>query len=92
MSLFLKRALVLASVSAGLLVASPARAASLVQVTRSSWAGTATLPSYMQMYIYVPDKVATKPAIYISCHSCGSTSLLHCRALSRVSVPGIRLV
>ncbi|HMF42001.1 MAG TPA: PHB depolymerase family esterase [Polyangia bacterium] len=43
-------------------------------MTRSSWAGTATLPSYMQMYIYVPAKVAAKPPIYVSCHSCGSTA------------------
>ena len=28
----------------------------------------------MQMYIYVPDKLATKPPIYVSCHSCGSTA------------------
>ena len=65
----------IAAISLGLLAsAAPARAASLVQVTRSTWAGTVTLPSYMQMYIYVPDRVATNPAIYISCHSCGSTA------------------
>src|SRR5207344_871722 len=49
-------------------------AAALVQVTRSDWAGTVSLPSYMQMYIYVPDTRAAKPPIYVSCHSCGSTA------------------
>src|SRR5262245_23113583 len=58
----------------GLLAARPARAQTPTQVTRSSWAGTATLPSYMQMYIYVPTRVAAKPPIYVSCHSCGSTA------------------
>jgi len=60
--------------SLGLLAAAPARAASLVQVARATWLGGATVPSYMQMYIYVPDRVAAKPPIYISCHSCGSTA------------------
>jgi poly(hydroxyalkanoate) depolymerase family esterase len=64
----------IASVLLGLLVPVAARAASLVEVNRSDWAGTTSLPSYMQMYIYVPDKVATKPPIYVSCHSCGSTA------------------
>jgi poly(hydroxyalkanoate) depolymerase family esterase len=57
----------------GLLAAVPARAASLTMVPRSTWGATG-VPSYMQMYIYVPNKVATKPAIYVSCHSCGSTA------------------
>jgi len=58
----------------GLLAPATGRAASLVEVTRSDWVGSANVPSYMQMYIYVPDKVATKPPIYVSCHSCGSTA------------------
>jgi poly(hydroxyalkanoate) depolymerase family esterase len=56
-----------------LVAASPARAASLVMVPRATWGATG-VPSYMQMYIYVPDRVATKPPIYVSCHSCGSTA------------------
>ena len=63
----------IASISLGLLAAAPARAASLVMVPRATWGATG-VPSYMQMYIYVPDRVATKPPIYISCHSCGSTA------------------
>jgi poly(hydroxyalkanoate) depolymerase family esterase len=67
---------VLAALALCLGVLLPARgwAASLVEVNRSDWAGTTSLPSYMQMYIYVPDKVASKPPIYVSCHSCGSTA------------------
>jgi acetylxylan esterase len=65
----------IASISLGLLAAAaaPAHAASLVMVPRATWGATG-VPSYMQMYIYVPDRVATKPPIYISCHSCGSTA------------------
>ena len=57
----------------GLLAAAPAHAASLTMVPRATWGATG-VPSYMQMYIYVPDRVAAKPPIYISCHSCGSTA------------------
>jgi poly(hydroxyalkanoate) depolymerase family esterase len=66
--------LAVAAFSLGLLVPVRGWAAALVEVTRSDWAGTVSLPSYMQMYIYVPDKLATKPPIYVSCHSCGSTA------------------
>jgi acetylxylan esterase len=55
----------------GLFVAAPAGAASLQQV--SNW-GASGVPSYVQMHIYVPDKVATKPPILVSAHSCGSTA------------------
>ena len=57
-----------------MLVALPAHAASLTEVSRSTWAGSVTLPSYLQMYIYVPDKVAATPPIVVSAHSCGSTA------------------
>src|SRR6185369_16878448 len=63
----------IAAISLGLLAAAPARAASLTMVPRATWGATG-VPSYMQMYIYVPDAVAAKPPIYISCHSCGSTA------------------
>jgi poly(hydroxyalkanoate) depolymerase family esterase len=68
-----KCALAIASLAASLLVAGPARAASLTMVPRATW-GATNVPSYMQMYIYVPDKLATKPPIFVSCHSCGSTA------------------
>jgi len=55
----------------GLLVAAPAGAASLQQV--NDW-GASGVPSYVEMYIYVPDKLATKPPILVSAHSCGSNA------------------
>ncbi|HWP09316.1 MAG TPA: PHB depolymerase family esterase [Polyangiaceae bacterium] len=64
--------LTLASLAAGLLVPAQGFAASLTKVTRSDWAGSVTLPSYLNMYVYVPDNVAAKPPIMISAHSCGS--------------------
>jgi len=68
------RTLAAASLSLGLLVPARGWAASLTQVNRSDWAGSLKLPSYVQMYIYVPDKLATKPPIMVSSHSCGSTA------------------
>lgn len=56
------------------LSASPARAASLTMVSRSIWTNGVNLPSYLQMYIYVPDKMAARPPIVVSAHSCGSTA------------------
>jgi poly(hydroxyalkanoate) depolymerase family esterase len=70
----LKHSLVIASLAYGLSVTAPARAASLVQVNRSEWTGGVNLPSYVQMYIYVPDQLAEKPPIMVSSHSCGSTA------------------
>ena len=64
-------AVVFASTCFGLLVAAPAGAASLQKV--SSW-GASGVPSYVEMYIYVPDKLAAKPPIMVSAHSCGSTA------------------
>ncbi len=55
----------------GLLAASPARAASLQPV--SNW-GASGVPSTVSMYIYVPDKVATKPPILVLVHYCGGTA------------------
>ena len=69
-----KHILAVAFVSLGLLVAAPVRAATLTEVPRATWAGSVTLPSYLQMYVYAPDKVATNPPIVVSGHSCGSTA------------------
>ena len=46
----------------GLLVGSVAEAASLQPV--SNW-GASGVPSYVSMYIYVPDKMATNPPILV---------------------------
>jgi len=51
----------------GLAAAAPARAASLQQV--SSW-GASGVPTYIAMFIYVPDKVATNPPILVVSHYC----------------------
>jgi acetylxylan esterase len=63
----------IAAISCGLLAVSPARSASLTEVPRSTWAGSVNLPSYTRMYIYVPDKLATKPPIVVSSHACQSS-------------------
>ncbi|KAK4183712.1 family 1 putative carbohydrate esterase [Podospora australis] len=49
-------------------LADTAFGASLQQV--QNWG---TNPSRIQMYIYVPDKLATKPAIIVALHPCGGT-------------------
>lgn len=74
MNRFSARVLAAASLSAAVLAPARGFAASLVQVNKSDWAGSVKLPSYMQMYIYVPDQLATKPPIMVSSHSCGSTA------------------
>jgi acetylxylan esterase len=66
----LVRALLAATASA--LLATPAEAASLQQV--SGWNGGTTFPSDVSMYAYVPDKVATNPPILLLVHYCGGTA------------------
>ena len=66
--------LAIASISLGLLLAASAQAASLTQVNRSEWTAGVNLPSYLQMYIYVPNKLASKPPILVSPHSCGNSA------------------
>jgi poly(hydroxyalkanoate) depolymerase family esterase len=45
---------------------------SLNQVNRSLWASN--VPSEVNMYIYVPGAPSDKPAIVVSCHSCGNSA------------------
>jgi acetylxylan esterase len=55
----------------GLLVAAPAGAASMQKVDQSDWwAGATGLPSYVNMYLYVPDQLATRPPIVVVPHHC----------------------
>lgn len=61
----------LASVAFGLLAAAPAQAAQVAQVSRNTWGATG-VPNYVNMYIYVPDTLATNPPIVVACHSCGT--------------------
>src|SRR5260370_4491162 len=48
-----------------LLLAQPAAAASLVQVTNFG-----NNPSSLQMYVYVPNSVTPNPAILVALHQC----------------------
>jgi poly(hydroxyalkanoate) depolymerase family esterase len=66
---------ILAIAFCGLVTAAPAHAASMQKVNQSDWwAGVSGLPSYVNMYIYVPDKVATTPPIVVAPHHCGGTA------------------
>ena len=64
--------LALAALFAAPLTAYPANAASLQKVNQSDWSASG-LPSYVNMYIYVPDRLATKPPIVVAPHHCGGT-------------------
>ena len=54
-----------------MLVVTPARAASLQPV--ASW-GASGVPTYISMFIYVPDKLAAKPPILVVGHFCGGSA------------------
>jgi len=64
-----RTALLLAGI--GVLGASEANAASLQAV--SNW-GASGVPSYISMYIYVPDKVATNPPVLVVNHYCSGNA------------------
>src|SRR6478736_6239169 len=65
----LVRALLAAACAA--LLAGPAEAASLQPV--ANW-GASGVPSYISMYIYVPDKLAPTPPILVVAHFCGGSA------------------
>src|SRR3954454_11048595 len=50
-----------------------AGAATSQKVDQSAW-GVSGLPSYVNMYIYVPDKLAAKPPILVASHHCQGTA------------------
>ncbi|MGC4066618.1 MAG: PHB depolymerase family esterase [Polyangiaceae bacterium] len=50
----------------------PATAASLQKVDRGAW-GVNGLPLYVNMYVYVPDKLAAKPPVLVASHHCQGT-------------------
>jgi acetylxylan esterase len=58
-------------ISCGLFVAAPVQAASLTAV--SNWGATG-VPTYISMYIYVPDKLAANPPILVVSHYCGGSA------------------
>ncbi|MBN2574799.1 MAG: prolyl oligopeptidase family serine peptidase [Deltaproteobacteria bacterium] len=70
-----RQVVALASLCWGSLCAGTAGAASMQKVNQSDWwAGTSGLPSYVNMYIYVPDQPATKPPIVVGPHHCQGTA------------------
>lgn len=63
-----------ASASFIALAAQPAAAASLEKVEQSVWwQGRSDLPSYVNMYAYVPDQLAPSPPIVVAPHHCQGT-------------------
>ncbi|WP_437974140.1 PHB depolymerase family esterase [Sorangium sp. So ce295] len=68
---FQNRVFVVASFSLGLFAAMPVYAASVQAVSRTTW-GANGVPSYVNMNIYVPDKLAENPPIVVGCHSCST--------------------
>ena len=65
----------LSSLWLGLFVAAPAFAASMQQVDQNVWwEGISGFPSYVNMYIYVPDQLATNPPIVVVPHHCQGTA------------------
>lgn len=61
------------SLSLTLLVSVSSQAASLTKVNQSEWQEGVSLPSYANMYIYVPDNRAAKPPILVASHHCQGT-------------------
>jgi acetylxylan esterase len=53
------------------LVAAPAPAASLQEVT--GWSNN-DVPTYISMFIYVPDKLAPDPPVMVAAHYCGGSA------------------
>jgi acetylxylan esterase len=73
MSMSRYRTAVLATVtlSAGCLVAASAHAAGYGKVNQSDWQGGVTgLPTYVNMYSYMPVTLASKPPVVVYCHHC----------------------
>lgn len=62
----------LALASAFTLLSPAAHTASLQPV--SNWSGGVSLPPDVSMYVYVPDKVATKPPLLTVIHFCGGSA------------------
>ena len=79
-------ALAIAALAFGLVgpLAATARAASVTKVDRNTWAMGANVPTYVTMYIYVPDKPATNPPIVVACHSCGTAVSGYVNSISTI--------
>jgi poly(hydroxyalkanoate) depolymerase family esterase len=65
------RVLAATLISLGLLVAAPALGGTYGKVNQSDWTqGSTGLPTYVNMYSFVPSTVATKPPIVVYLHHC----------------------
>jgi len=59
----------------GVVVPARVEAASMQKVSQSDWwGGVSGLPSYVNMYSYVPDQLATVPPILVGPHHCQGTA------------------
>jgi poly(hydroxyalkanoate) depolymerase family esterase len=67
-----------------MLCAAPAGAASLQRV--EDW-GAAGVPSYVEMYVYVPDQLAEKPPILVASHYCTGTASAYFDQIRSTIVP-----
>jgi acetylxylan esterase len=74
--------------AASLSSAPAAQAATNQKVAQSDWwAGITGFPSYVNMYIYVPDKLASKPPIVVVPHHCqGTASSSYSESSSLISI------
>jgi poly(hydroxyalkanoate) depolymerase family esterase len=63
--------MLLLATASEMLVTAPAQAASLQAVT--GWSQN-DVPTYISMYIYVPDNVAADPPIMVAAHYCGGSA------------------
>lgn len=81
MKAYRNHVLAVASIACGLLKVAPAGAASLQKV--ASW-GASGVPTYVSMYIYVPDKLAEKPPILVACHACQGNATTYIN-----NIPGV---
>ncbi|HEX7597586.1 MAG TPA: PHB depolymerase family esterase, partial [Polyangia bacterium] len=79
MKRFQRQASAVALLFLGLLLAPPVHAGTYGKVDQSTWsAGVTGFPSYVNMYIFVPNTVASKPPIVVYTHHCqGSASSSH---------------
>lgn len=71
MNRYWNQGLVIALPLLGMLVPEVAEAASLTPVDRATW-GASGVPNYVNMHIYVPDNLATKPPVVVASHSCST--------------------
>jgi acetylxylan esterase len=82
------QAFAIAALSLGLLLAAPARGGTYSKVDQATWsAGITGFPSYVNMYNFVPNTVASKPPIVVYTHHCtGSASSSHTSMASLESI------